>query len=313
MGMMSRFLKRFCILFARDRFRSELDEEVAFHRQQAEEEYLADGMTREAARFAAKRRLGNVTRLKEQTYEVIGFRLECRLQDCRFAVRQLVRSSGFTAAVIGTLTVGIGATTSIFTLVNATLLRPLPYPHADRIVSIQDARLQGQSTAGLVSVPRFFDIRARSNSFDSIGFFYFEDATMIAGAQSPVAVKAAGANAGFWPVFGVKPLLGRVFDEREDKKNMPGVAVLSYSGWRKIFGGDPSVIGSRVMIEQESTTIIGVMPQEFNAPAGAISGVQHSLPRATGNGAERARASPMCPRASSLGSQYRLCRATCGG
>jgi predicted permease len=268
MGMMSRFLKRFCILFARDRFRSELDEEVAFHRQQAEEEYLADGMTREAARFAAKRRLGNVTRLKEQTYEVIGFRLECRLQDCRFAVRQLVRSSGFTAAVIGTLTVGIGATTSIFTLVNATLLRPLPYPHADRIVSIQDARLQGQSTAGLVSVPRFFDIRARSNSFDSIGFFYFEDATMIAGAQSPVAVKAAGANAGFWPVFGVKPLLGRVFDEREDKKNMPGVAVLSYSGWRKIFGGDPSVIGSRVMIEQESTTIIGVMPQEFNAPAG---------------------------------------------
>jgi macrolide transport system ATP-binding/permease protein len=78
MGMMSLFLKRFCILFARDRFRSELDEEVAFHRQQAEEEYLADGMTQEAARFAAKRRLGNVTRIKEQSYEVIGFRLEFR-------------------------------------------------------------------------------------------------------------------------------------------------------------------------------------------------------------------------------------------
>ena len=221
-----------------------------------------------------------------------------------------MRSSGFTAAVIGTLTLGIGATTSIFTLVNATLLRSLPYPHADRIVSIQDARLKGQSNAGLVSVPRFFDIQARSNSFDSIGFSYFEDATFIAGVQSPVAVKAAGAHAGFWPVFGVKPLLGRVFDEREDKKDMPGVAVLSYSAWRKIFGADPSVIGSRVMIEQESTTIIGVMPQSSTRRLGSISGVQHSLPRAIGNGAERARASLTCQRASSLGSQYKLSRAT---
>ena len=114
-------------------------------------------MTLEAARSAAKRRLGNVTRIKEQSYEAIGFRIECRLQDCRFAIRQLVRSSGFTAAVIGTLSLGIGATTSIFTLVNATLLRSLPYP-----------------------------------------------------------------NARFCPVFGVKPLLGRVFDEREEQKKYAG-------------------------------------------------------------------------------------------
>jgi predicted permease len=266
--MAARLLRKLALLFGRNRFRSDLDEEMAFHREQAERELVSGGMTREHARSAAMRRFGNTTRLNEQSHEVVGFTLEHLAQDCRFAIRQIFRSPGFAAAVVGTLTLGIGATTAIFTLVYATLLRSLPYPDADRIVRIEDVRLQGQSTAGLASVPRILDIEARDKSFENIGFFFFEDATLISGTRMPVAIRRAGTNAGFWKVYRGRPLLGRIIDERDDKPKAPEVAVLSYKGWQQIFHGDPGIVGTQVTIERRSTTIIGVMPREFNVPSG---------------------------------------------
>ncbi len=248
---------------------ADLERELRSDLELEEEEQRDSGTSPEEARYAARRAFGNATVIKEQTHEAWGWApLERLAQDVRYAFRQLRRSPGFTAAVLVTLTLGIGATTAIFTIVYATLLRSLPYLEPDRIVRIHDVRLQGRSTGGLVSVPRFFDLVTRSKSFASAGFFYFDDTTLIAGAQLPVAIRSAGVDAAFWRVFGVSPLLGRAFSEKDDQPNTPMVTVLSYRAWKRIFGGDPGIIGSQVTIEQKSTTIIGVMPKEFDVPGG---------------------------------------------
>lgn len=265
---MGRFIKKLAVLFRRRRFRSELDEEMAFHHERAVRELIAAGMKAEDARSAAARRFGNSTLQRERSHQAVGFSFEHLWQDLRHATRQVRHAPGFALAVIGTLMLGIGATTAIFTLVYSALLRSLPYPDAGRIVRLEDVRLQGQSTARLMSVPRVFDLQARSRSFESVGFFFFENGTLISGANMPVAVRRAGTSAGFWKVFRGHPLLGRAIEERDDLPHAPNVVVLSYKGWQRIFHGDAGVVGSHVTIEGESATIVGVMPREFGVPGG---------------------------------------------
>jgi putative ABC transport system permease protein len=256
-------------LFYRAAVDCELEDELAYHVAMKTEENVARGMSRNEARRAALIDSGGIELAKENCRETRGVNwIHDVGRDVRYGLRQLRRSPGLAAAIIVTLMLGIAATTSIFTIVYATLLHALPYPEADRVVRIHDVRLQGSSTGGLVSVPRFFDLTARSKSFASVGFFCFEDATLITGARLPVAVRGACANAGFWKVFDVNPLLGRTFNEKDDQPDVPMVAVLSYGAWQRIFNGDPDVIGRQVTIEQQSTAIIGVMPKDFDVPAG---------------------------------------------
>ena len=248
---------------------ADLERELHSDLELEQEEQRERGLSPEEAGYAARRALGNTTLIREQVHEAWGWALvEHLLQDLRYALRQIRRSPGFTAGVIGTLALGIGATTAIFTLVYSALLRSLPYPESDRIVRIEDVRLQGRSAAGLVNVPRFFDVQARNKSFESVGFYFFENLTLISGTRMPVALRCAQANAGFWKVYRGHPLLGRRFDERDDQPNAPDVAVLSYKGWQQNFNGDPGVIGSQVTLGKETATIIGVMPREFNVPNG---------------------------------------------
>jgi predicted permease len=198
----------------------------------------------------------------------VAFWFERFFADCRYATRQFLKAPGFALAVILTLTLGIGATTTIFTLIYSTLLRSLPFPDASRIVRIKDVRVEGQSTGPLVGVPRFFDVRGRSKSFESVGFFYFDNETLIAGTNLPVALKTAGTNAQFWSVFGVQPLLGRTYNEQDDKPHLPDSIVLSYSAWQRYFNGDPGAIGKQVTLGGEAATVVGVMPPGFHVPSG---------------------------------------------
>jgi putative ABC transport system permease protein len=215
------------------------------------------------------RQFGGITQVRERFREREGLPwLENLRRDAGYALRQMRKSPGFAAVVIVTLALGIGATTAMFTLVYSTLLRALPFPHADRILAIHDARIQGLSTGGLVSVPRFYDLESRNRSFQSLGFFFFDQSTMIAGKDLPVSVVAAGTNAGFWSVLGARPLIGRTYDEHDDQPKMPGTAVLSYAGWQKLFGGSAAVIGRQIMLDGIPVTIVGVMPPGVDAPSG---------------------------------------------
>src|ERR1700733_11182646 len=129
--------RKLALLLRRGRFRNELDEEMAFHRAQSQREFEAAGMTPKQARQAARKQFGNEVKLREQSHEIVGFRFESVWQDVRYAARQMLRSPGFTMAVVLTLALGVGANTAIFSLVHATLLRQLPYPQAERILSIE--------------------------------------------------------------------------------------------------------------------------------------------------------------------------------
>jgi putative ABC transport system permease protein len=189
-------------------------------------------------------------------------------RDVQYALRQMRKSPGFAVVVIVMLALGIGATTAIFTVVYSTLVRSLPYPGADRIVAIHDTRIEGRSTGGLMSGPRFFDIQERSRSFESLAFFFFDAATLIEGRQMPVSVKAAGANAGIWEVLGTAPMLGRTFHAADDVPHAPETAVLSYAAWQKIFGADRGVIGRAVTLDGRTATVVGVMPKDFSGPGG---------------------------------------------
>src|ERR1700749_3806575 len=136
---MNRFTRKIALLFGRNRFRSELDEEMDFHRAEMEEELTAGGMAPAAARQEANRQFGNATRLREQSHEAIGFRAETVAQDLRFALRQLRNNPGFAMTAIAILALGMGVSVAIFGFVDAALLRPLPYGSPNRLVDVAES------------------------------------------------------------------------------------------------------------------------------------------------------------------------------
>jgi putative ABC transport system permease protein len=262
-------LSRFVAMFRRDKLDAETDEELRAHLEMAADENRRRGMSEGEARLKALRDFGGVTQVREavRLREGPPF-VENLRRDVGYALRQMRRSPGFSAVVIITLALGIGAATAIFTLVYSTLVRALPYPDAEKIVAVHDTRVHGQSTGGLVSIPRFWDLQARNRSFSSMAFFYFDEGTVIAGTKPPVSVRKARTNAGFWDVLGVRPLLGRTYDAHDDQPHMPETVVLSYAAWQKLFGGDPGVINQQISLDQNAVTIVGVMPRGFDAPSG---------------------------------------------
>ena len=248
---------------------ADLERELRYDLELEEEEQREKGLSAEEARYAARRAFGNPTLIREQTHEAWGTaQFERFWQDVHYALRQMRRSPGFTLVVVLTMALGIAATTTMFTVVYSTLLRSLPYPQSERIVAIHDTRIAGRSAGGLMTGSRFYDIEARNRSFSSLAIFYFDESTLIAGKKLPIYVKGAGANAGFWDVFDTAPMLGRVFNARDDVPHAPRTVVLSYPGWQRLFGGDPNIIGEQVKLDQQTATIVGVMPQGFSAPGG---------------------------------------------
>lgn len=188
------------------------------------------------------------------------------LQDLRFAIRQLRKSPGFALTTILTLALGIGATTAMFSLINSVLLRPLPFPEPDRLMMIAPLE-QSPLSSGLpssISYPDFFDWRSRQHSFDAIAS-YHRDSHTLTGSGTPQELESETVSADFFRVLGVNPMLGRGFVADDEKKGTR-VVVLSHELWQSTFGGDKSIVGRNITLDQNSYTVVGVMPPGFTFP-----------------------------------------------
>jgi len=206
-----------------------------------------------------------------------GIAMNSLLQDLRFAVRQLRRSPFFSLTVMLTLALSIGATAALTGVLRATLLHPLPYPEAGKLLTIEDENLRGFKANGLVSVLRTSDLaKATSNGkplFSSLGYFYSDDSTLTVSGRDSIRVPAVAVSGGFFATMGSAPLLGRTMIASDDVPAGPQVLVLSERLWRTTFAADPNIIGRTVRLGPDSATIIGVMPDAFNYPAGV--GIWH--------------------------------------
>ena len=197
------------------------------------------------------------------------------LQDLRYTFRQLRRSPGFAVTIVLTLALGIGSAAAVFSVIDATLLRPLPYPNQDRIVAPDTHSIAGFHQPW--SLPSYLDARPQLSTFEALAGYNAYTRTNLEGPNGPVSLPAVKGTDNFFTVFGVKPLLGRTFLPGEDQPGKDMVTVLSYEVWQRDFGGQPSVIGKIVHLDGASYTVIGVMPSGFRFPLGLINAIYTPL------------------------------------
>ncbi len=247
-------------LFHKEQRDRELAEEIESHLQMHIEDNLRSGMTPEEARRQALIKLGGVESTKESYRDRRGLPfVETFIQDLRFGARMLRRNPGFTAVAVLTLALGIGANSAIFSVVNAVLLKPLPYENGERLVVVkQGAPRSGFPDVGF-SVPEILDYRAQNRSFDAL-VEYHSMAFILLGRKEPERVQTGVVSWNFFDAFGVKPLLGRAFRADDEKPGAPAVLLLSYEYWIRSFGGDPTVVNKTFTMNDRLHTVIGVLP-----------------------------------------------------
>ncbi|NUR52812.1 MAG: FtsX-like permease family protein, partial [Acidobacteria bacterium] len=256
-----RFIHRVLALFrwhSRDR---DMEREMAFHLEFLARGYARDGLSEADAQRAARRRFGNLTRLKERGHDERTMRLaEDVTRDVRHAARGLWRSPGFSLAVILTLALGIGGNTAVFSAVDQLLLRPLPYPDGDQLVTVAES--VGPHSHADVSPANWLDWQRESHTFRRFAAWRSWSFTLT-GAGEPRRVNGQQVSSEFFPLLGVAPLLGRTISDADDRPNGPRVAVLSYRAWQDALGGDARVIGRTVRLDELPYEIVGVMPAGF--------------------------------------------------
>jgi predicted permease len=248
----------------RKRILEELDADIHDHIARETQDNIERGMTPEEARYAAMRKFGNVTRVKEETREVWSFIwIEQLLEDIRFGLRMLRKNPGFTAVAVLTLALGIGANTALFSVVNAVLIQPLPFENASRLVwSWGKCTLCDQAA---VAPSDFIDYRAQSHSFEYYGAMAVGDSLFnLAGTDKPIQVKGSMVTAGFFDALGIHPRYGRAFEISDEKTTDPLVVILSRHLWQERFGGDPNVIGKSVTLDDKTRTVVGVLSNDVS-------------------------------------------------
>jgi macrolide transport system ATP-binding/permease protein len=264
---MRRVRLRLRSLFLSDRVEHELDEELQYHLEREIQERLASGLTPEEARVAARRSMGAVAQHMEECRELrrVTF-IEHRIQDLRFARRQLRKHPGFAATAIVMLALGLGANVAILSFVDAALVKPLPYLNPSRLVTAFGTRpdLVGRQRRGYVSYLNFLDWRARTRAFSSIGAYDVRAGFTLSTAAGPERVSGLRVTSGFFRTLGVVPLLGREFQSSEEGPAAAPTVMLAYNAWQTRFGGDPDVLGRVVTLQGEPHVVIGVLPSDFH-------------------------------------------------
>jgi putative ABC transport system permease protein len=239
----------------------ELSDEVQDYLELSIAAHIANGLTPDEARRAARMELGNATAVREQVRDAGWENLFATFfADLRYGVRHMLRTPGFTIVTILTLALGIGATTAIFSAVNPILFESLPYPHASRIMGIWDFGADGLRSH--VAFHTYREVAARSRSFNAVAVMKPWQPTLVSAAE-PERFDGQFVSASYFRVLGVTPLLGRDFDSSDDRLKGPNVVMLSNVLWKRRFGGDPSIIGRQITLDDNLYTVVGVMPAGF--------------------------------------------------
>jgi macrolide transport system ATP-binding/permease protein len=264
----SGFFCKLWMLIRRERFRSELDEEMAFHRAQSEKDWMDSGMSRKDARRAAARQFGNPEQLKESGTEIVSFWFESIAQDLRFALRQLRKNPGFTFTAVAVFGLGIAASTAIYGFVHEALVKPLPYRDPSTLVALYERIPVGDRYH--LSEFDYYAWKQHNRVFASLDV-YRPDRFTLKERGGVEEVSGALVSDGFFGTLGVTPVLGRDFRPGEDLPSAAQTVMLSYETWRKRFGADPRVVGSTVALDGDSFLVVGVLPREFHfAPVGRV-------------------------------------------
>jgi predicted permease len=268
--------------FWRNDVDADVDDEIRFHLDMRRLDFEARGLPADDAQRAAAARFGDIARITD-TLRNHDRRRERRRQrsdavhdlvnDVRYALRGFARARGFTAVAVLTLALGIGATTAIFSVVNAVLLRPLPYPEPDRLVNVWMDNRRMNMPEDIHSRANFEDLRTRNRSFVELAGFTGGGMNLTGGcAESecePRRISMAAATSAIWRVLGVAPALGRTFGESEETPGSDAVVVLSHALWADQFGGDSGIVGRRIRLNGRERAVIGVMPPSFRFPSAA--------------------------------------------
>ena len=248
----------------RKRMLEELDADIREHIERETQDNIERGMSPEEARYAAMRKFGNVTRVKEETRMVWSFVwLEQIIEDIRFGLRLLRKNPGFTAVAILTLALGIGANTAVFSLVYAVLLRPLPFKDPSSLIVLNETTPKVGTVS--VSYPNFLDWRSQSHAFSQMAAVHSVDFNL-GGVDQPENISGDAVSPNFLSMMGVRPILGRDFAASEEKAGTAPVALLSYSLWQSHFGGDSSALGKMITLDGRGFTIVGVLPANYRSP-----------------------------------------------
>ncbi|MBZ5706329.1 MAG: ABC transporter permease [Acidobacteriia bacterium] len=220
------------------------------------------GETRDQAEISARRELGNVSLVKEVTRDTWGWTsLERLMQDLRYGLRMLVRSPGYTAIAILTLALGIGANTALFSVINGVLLNPLPLPEPNQLVTLHESK--PNFDRGSISYPNFLDWQRENHTFSSMAIARAY-AFSLTGMGEAEQVNGEFLSSDFFPLLGVKPVIGRTFAPGEDRVGAGPIALISAGLWQRKFGGTPDVLGKNMMLDARDYTIIGVIPASFH-------------------------------------------------
>ncbi|HXH48129.1 MAG TPA: ABC transporter permease [Terriglobia bacterium] len=252
---------RLQVLLRRNSLETELDRELRAHVEQQTEKYVQAGMSPDEATRRARLEFGGIEQVTEDVRDSWGVRFLNELgQDLRYGLRQLRRNPGVTAVAVLTLALGIGANTAVFSVVDGVLLRPLPFPKPQELVSLH-WRVHSVDQ-GVLSYLNFLDCRKDSHSFASMEAFTWAS-YKFTGLGQPELLFGERISAGFFAMLGIKPVLGRLFQPGDDRVGANAVALISERLWKRKFGSSPASIGRSIVLNSEMYTIVGVVPTDL--------------------------------------------------
>src|SRR5215472_15574222 len=258
---------RFSRFFHRRDHDADLVQELAAHLAHETDDYLAQGLAQDEAGRRARLKLGSAARVREDVWQWNSFAFEGILRDLSYSARTLLRTPGFAIMAIVVMALGIGANTALFSVVHSVLLKPLPFADPDRLVMLYERSVDTNYPFNVIAPGVYAEWKTDAKSFQNMAIFGSGSYNLSGdSAQVPERIEAVRASADFFSTLGVNPAYGRGFDSSDDQTQAEATVVLSWGVWKRRFGGNSSIIGTKILLDGSLYTVIGIMPAWFAYP-----------------------------------------------